>query len=191
MNRPMVAAVWRGIATRRSRGRHAGLQRRLDLLGADALAQVALERAEQVGEVLGERVVGLVGQRQQPDLAAQLAVVALEVDEHPQRDAADVDADLVRRRRAGRPGGRLAGDDALDHLVAGLGRRVEPDDLAVVLDLDAPGRRAAGDDAQAAAEGEQQVVVVGGLGGRQDAAARASRRGPRPGGAPGCRAPAP
>ena len=137
-----------------------GRQRLLDLVGADALAQVALERAEEVGEVLGERVVGLVGQRQQPDLAAQLAVVALELDEHPQRYADDVDAHLVGRRAAGgrrsarrsprpRPGRRPA---------RSAGR--EPDGLAVLLEVDAPRGRAARDDAEAAAEGEQQVVLV-------------------------------
>ena len=48
----------------------------------------------------------------------------------------------------------------VDAVVGRLGGRHEPDDLAVVLDVGAPGVGAAGDDRQAAAEGDEQVVVL-------------------------------
>jgi hypothetical protein len=54
----------------------------------------------------------------------------------------------------------------LDHVVARLRGRHEPDELAVLLDLDAPRGGAARHDAQAAPEREHQVVVVRGTGRR-------------------------
>ena len=45
----------------------------------------------------------------------------------------------------------------LGHLLVGL----EPDDLAVVVDVDAPGQGAHRDQAEAAAEGGEQLVLVG------------------------------
>ena len=50
-------AVARGMCTTRSVDSRCLRQGRLDLLDADALAQVPVERAEQVGQALGQRVV--------------------------------------------------------------------------------------------------------------------------------------
>ncbi len=101
MNRPILVAVSardRDVRGRRPRGR--ARRAVVDLVGAHALAQLALQGAEDVGEVLGQRVVGLVGQGEQPHLAAQLAVVALEHQVGPQRDAEDLDPDVVVLRLA-------------------------------------------------------------------------------------------
>ena len=53
----MVAAARPGIDTWRSAVAAPDGERPLDLLGADAVVQLALEGAEQLGEVPGERVV--------------------------------------------------------------------------------------------------------------------------------------
>src|SRR6476661_4925307 len=148
-------------------GGRTGGERPLDRVGADALAQVALEGAEEVGEALGQRVVALVREREQAHLAPQLAVVALELDERPQRDAEDLDAHLVGGRGGVHLHGR-AGDGARHGGVAGVRGGCEPDGLAVLVEVDAPRVRAAGHDAEPAAEGEQQVVLAGGVHGRHD-----------------------
>ena len=66
--------------------RLAGLARAASICSTPMpVAQLPVERAEEVGEALGQGVVGLVRERQQPHLAAQLAEVLLEADEERQR----------------------------------------------------------------------------------------------------------
>ena len=129
-------------------------------LAVEGVGELALEVGEHRGEVAGERVVGLVRQREQPQLAAQLVVLPLErgVERDVDGEQADLDG-----RVAGRLRGVLVVD--VDHplrtaLVAHLGRGLEPDDLAVRLDRRAPGDRALRDHGESAPEGQQQVEVV-------------------------------
>ena len=129
-------------------------------LAVEGGGELALEVGEHRGEVAGEGVVGLVRQRQQAQLAAQLVVLPVQrgVERDVDPDQADLDG-----RLAGRLG--CVGVVLVDHplrraLVAHLLRRLEPHDLAVGLDGRAPGQGALGHDREAASEGEEQVEVV-------------------------------
>ena len=126
-----------------------------------------LEAGEHLGEVVRQRVVLLVGQREQPQLAPQLAVVPSHVGDLPQREAVDADRGAVP------VGVDLVGDRAGDRVVVGvehlrlrvvaLVRRpggLEPHALAVVLDRGTPRDGAHRHDAQAPPEGRQQVVEL-------------------------------
>ena len=158
------SALEREPTTSRSAVRLALRRRRRDLRRRRCRRAARRSRSPKRSErLLGDRVVGLVGQREQPHLAAQLAEVALE--------------GLVRARRGRRGRARVTGSagGAAGHLVetpvmtpstpsslGEAGGRGEPDDLAVGLDLGAPGVGGARHDAQPAPEGEQQVVLVAG-----------------------------
>ena len=179
------------VSVHRRSGRRPG---RLDPLRAQARSQRLLEGSEQVGEVLRQRVVLLVRQGEQPHLAPQLSVVMGERDVRRHRDVAQhhLDPLVGGDRRVGGALGGDAGDPTLDALLGEHPGRREPDRLAVLLALDAPGVRGPGDDAQPPTERQQQIGLV--MQGRRLRAAGARRSrslAPRSAGARGCRAPGP
>ncbi len=122
-----------------------------------------VDALEQLGQALRHRVVRLVGQREQPQLAADLPVVPPEVRDELDRHRVEHhglvvvgdDRRAARRVVAGHVDDR--GGRRLGHLLVGL----EPDDLAVVADVDAPGQGAHRDQSEAPAERGEQLVLVG------------------------------